>query len=283
MQQEPNRSATDCPSDPSDVAEISIRELRQPVTSQSPAQTKIFRQTLGRIARRRRFWVALFLAIVIVMMMALHLRGRLSPEKMTDMVRDYPVVAPAVFFAVYTIMVVALLPTLPLNMAAGALWGSVFGSMLSISAAVAGASISFVASRYLISGLFESWFEARAWSWLKWGIASADWKAVAFVRVNPVFPFGPLNYFFGATGIRFSRYFWTTLIFIAPPSIVIAAIGDAIGGFVLRDSAQEWMQNVFLVSFAVTAIVGMRYGLRYWAARNLQTTRSVTKDLDVVV
>jgi hypothetical protein len=39
--------------------------------------------------------------------MALHLRGRLSPEKMTVMVRDYPVVAPAVFFAVYAMMVVA--------------------------------------------------------------------------------------------------------------------------------------------------------------------------------
>jgi uncharacterized membrane protein YdjX (TVP38/TMEM64 family) len=240
----------------------------------------VFWKTLGRAAKQMRFWVAFFLVIFIVTMMGSYWQGHLTPKEVLATFHAHPNLAPALFFFVYAMMVVALLPTLPLNLAAGALWGPALGSMLSIAAAATGASAAFLASRYLISGFLRSRFEGRAWSWLESEIVSADWKAVAFVRMNPVFPFGPLNYFFGVTGIPFSRYLWATLIFIAPPSFIIAAIGDAVGGFVLRGSAADWMRNVFLISFAVTAFVGMRYGLRYWAGRNHRETHDPIKDTD---
>ncbi len=242
-----------------------LLDLEEDEEAATPPATPLAR--LLRLGKRKRFWAAIIFAICIGVMMVLYRQGYLRPEVVLSVLHAYPVAAPLIFFAIYFVMVVFLLPTLPLNLAAGMLWGPALGSILSVAAAAAGASISFIAARHLVSEFLNTRFNGSAWRWLKSEIAQADWKAVAFVRINPVFPFGPLNYFFGLTDIRFARYFWSTLIFVAPPSVAIAVVGHAVGGFVLRGSAEGWMENILLISAAVTVVVAARFGMRYLVAR----------------
>lgn len=108
--------------------------------------------------------------------------GYLTPENILSYLRLYPTLAPALFVLIYALMVTFLLPTLPLNLAAGFLWGSLFGCALSIAAATLGASWSFLLARYLGRDFLEERFTNRAWRWLRHEIDKQDWKAVAFTR-----------------------------------------------------------------------------------------------------
>jgi len=66
------------------------------------------------------------------------------------------------FTLIYALMTTFLLPTLPLNLAAGFLWDPLFGCALSIVAATLGASWSFMLARYLGRDFLEERFTNRA-------------------------------------------------------------------------------------------------------------------------
>ncbi len=194
--------------------------------------------------------------------------GHLAPENILSYLRQYPTLAPFIFMLIYALMITLLLPTLPLNLAAGFLWGSLFGCVLSIVAATLGASLSFLLARHLGRDFLEERFTNRAWRRLRHEIDRQDWKAVAFTRINPVFPFGPLNYYFGLTSISFARFVWTTALFILPPSFMFAMIGDSIGGIVLTGEAYSLVQNVLVISAVLTLLLALRVFMkRYFRER----------------
>lgn len=223
---------------------------------------------LSRIIRKKRFILAVLMLCTVAAFLYLQRAGYLTPENILSYLKLYPTLAPAMFVLIYALMVTFLLPTLPLNLAAGFLWGALFGCALSIAAATLGASWSFLLARYLGRDFLEERFTNRAWRWLRHEIDKQDWKAVAFTRINPVFPFGPLNYYFGLTSISFTRFVWTTALFILPPSFMFAVIGDSIGGFVLTGETYNLVQNILVVSAVLTLLLALRFAMkRYFRDR----------------
>ena len=67
--------------------------------------------------------------------------------------------------------------------------------------------------------LASDWVAARAGKGLgrlMCGVEEEGWRFVAFVRLVPLFPFNLVNYAFGLTQIRLSRYVVTSLLCMAP-------------------------------------------------------------------
>ena len=56
----------------------------------------------------------------------------LYPQTLFEFLNTHPKLAPAAFIAVYVMMTLLLLPTLPLNLGAGFLWGPYWGGSLHV-------------------------------------------------------------------------------------------------------------------------------------------------------
>ncbi|MBV9555654.1 MAG: hypothetical protein JO254_01110, partial [Pseudolabrys sp.] len=79
------------------------------------------------------------------------------------------------------------------------------------------------------------------------------------VRLNPIFPTGPLNYLLGLTAVDTFTYSWATFVFNLPPSIAVAWIGYSLGTFVVQGEIADTMRVILAVSAAVTILALLAY------------------------
>lgn len=209
---------------------------------------------LKRFVGQKRLALALLLLLVAIGFSWLRQQGFVAPEKVFAFLQDYPTLAPVLFIGLYILLSVTLVPTLPLNLGAGFLWGPLWGSLLATIGATIGATCAFLIARRLAGDYFNRKFNNSAWLWLRNETEQRGWRVVAFTRINPIFSFGPLNYFLGITSISLITYVWSTALFLMPPSLLFAAVGHSIKDFTLDGATHNLMRNILLISAAVTLL-----------------------------
>ena len=132
--------------------------------------------------------------------------------------------APVAFILLWVLWAVLFLPGAVLGLAGGALFGPVWGVVWTLTGATMGASLAFLAARFVAS----DWVAARAGGRLKLlldGVEAEGWRFVALTRLVPLFPFNMLNYALGLTRIPFPVYVLTTLVCMAPGTAAFTYLG----------------------------------------------------------
>lgn len=185
-------------------------------------------------------------------------QGHLNLEFIFKLINDYSLSAPVIFIIFYVLSVLTMFPTLPLNLGAGFFWGPVWGTLISMVGSCLGAIGAFAIARKAIGQPLAYRFDNRMVVWLQKEIETKGWKIVAFTRLNPVFPSGPLNFVFGLTSIRFLTYTWASLIFLFPLTLAFAVIGYEVSDFVLEGEMADLVKNILIISSVVTLIVLLR-------------------------
>jgi uncharacterized membrane protein YdjX (TVP38/TMEM64 family) len=198
-------------------------------------------------------------------------QGVIDPALLQVFLHDHPVAAPLATILIYSLGVLTGLPTLPLNLAAGVFWGGVIGGLISALATTLGAVAAFAAARSIFGRPLARRFDNKAIAYFQREFEQKGWRFIAFVRLNPAFPTGPLNYLLGLTGIDAFTYVWATFVFLLPPSIAVAFIGRSIGTFVVQGHMAHLIMMVMAVSAAITAILGFAYIARFLYRRGEQT------------
>ena len=178
-------------------------------------------------------------------------RGFFSTEALLSLLRAYPVAAPLIFMLIYAVAPALFLPSIPLSLAAGFLWGPLWGVVFAMIGATAGASVSFFLARYLLSDAVRKRFAAAQWKWLEEKVVRHGWKAVAFVRLIPVFPFNVLNYLLGLTPIPFGRYLWSSFVFMLPACIAFVAFGSSLSELILRGNIRGLLLGIAVAVIAL--------------------------------
>lgn len=240
-------------SDPDTIADAAAFEFERRAPSR--AQRLSFPALLARIVRRKRFWLLVVLLVGGIIAAYGYRYGYLAPEQLLGVFRAHPIVAPAAFIFIYALMVVLLVPTLPLNLGAGIIWGTAFGSLLTVIGFSIGAMMAFLIARHLHIRKIAQRFGGGAWVWLESVVKEAGWKAVAFTRINPVFPSGPVNYFFGLTTISLKTYYIATVVFVIPPTILFSAIGESMGSLVINGETAGLMRQITIGGLAFALLV----------------------------
>ena len=149
-----------------------------------------------------------------------------SGAAMQDWAQSAGVAAPLIFMTLYVVATVLFLPGSVLTIAGGALFGPVWGSFYSLTAATLGALLAFLVARYLAS----DWVTRKAGGRLKQlieGVEAEGWRFVAFVRLVPLFPFNLLNYALGLTRIRLSHFIVATYVCMLPGALAFTYLGFA--------------------------------------------------------
>ena len=181
-----------------------------------------------------------------------------SADLLLDLLSRHPVLAPLIFMSVYAIVPVLFLPSIPLTLAAGFIWGPAWGVVFSISGASIGSCLPFFLARHLFQEAVRAKVPPERWEWLQDMVVRHGWKAVAFTRLVPLFPFNLLNYLFGLTPISFRQYIWSTFVFMLPACIAFVAFGSSLGELVMRGNVKGVVIGLGVAVCAFLLTVALR-------------------------
>jgi pyruvate/2-oxoglutarate dehydrogenase complex dihydrolipoamide dehydrogenase (E3) component/uncharacterized membrane protein YdjX (TVP38/TMEM64 family) len=137
------------------------------------------------------------------------------------------------FFVAYVAVTGLSLPgAAVMTLAAGAIFGLAWGVLIVSFASTIGATLAFLASRFLL----RDWVQARFGSRLK-GINEGVEKEGAFylfaLRLVPVIPFVAINLLMGLTPMRVWTYFWVSQVGMFAGTVAYVYAGVKLGEFQL--------------------------------------------------
>jgi pyruvate/2-oxoglutarate dehydrogenase complex dihydrolipoamide dehydrogenase (E3) component/uncharacterized membrane protein YdjX (TVP38/TMEM64 family) len=137
----------------------------------------------------------------------------------------------AVFFAVYVVVTGLSLPGAAiLTLVAGALFGLLWGVVIVSFASTLGATLAFLASRYLL----RDWVQAKFGDKLKTINAGVEKEGAFYLfalRLVPAFPFFLINLVMGLTKMPTRTYFWVSQVGMLAGTIVYVYAGTQLGQF----------------------------------------------------
>ena len=135
------------------------------------------------------------------------------------------------FFAVYVAVAALSLPgAAVMTLVGGAIFGLLWGIVVVSFASTIGATLAFLASRFLL----RDWVQARFGDRLKpinEGVAKEGAFYLFALRLVPAFPFVAINLLMGLTPIRTWTYFWVSQIGMLAGTIVYVYAGTKLGEF----------------------------------------------------
>jgi uncharacterized membrane protein YdjX (TVP38/TMEM64 family) len=164
------------------------------------------------------------------------------------------------FVALYVLATVLFLPGFILTLAAGVLFGVVWGSVAASVASIAGATLAFLIGRYLARDWVAKRIEGNEkFEAIDQAVAGEGWKIVGLVRLSPVFPFTLLNYVFGITKVSLKDYFLASWIGMLPATVMYVYVGSLAGNLATLGSEErsrmpgEWA--LYIIGLAATIIL----------------------------
>jgi dihydrolipoamide dehydrogenase len=145
--------------------------------------------------------------------------------------RANPVQASAAYFLVYVAVTGLSLPGAAiLTLVGGAIFGLVWGVVLVSFASTLGATLAFLASRFVL----RDWVRAKFGKWLKpidEGVAREGAFYLFAMRLFPGIPFVAVNLVMGLTPIRTWTYVWVSQLGMLAGTIAYVYAGTQLGQF----------------------------------------------------
>src|SRR5450631_4557453 len=146
-------------------------------------------------------------------------------------VGEHPLQAAAAFFGIYVAVTGLSLPGAAiLTLVAGATFGLLWGTVIVSFASSMGATLAFLASRYLL----RDWVQARFGDKLKPindGIAREGAFYLFALRLVPAFPFFVINLVMGLTSIKTRTFYWVSQVGMLAGTIAYVYAGTQLGQF----------------------------------------------------
>ncbi len=173
------------------------------------------------------------------------------------------VMAPILYFCVYIISCIALLPGSALTLLAGAIWGVVKGTILVSVSSVAGATVACLIGRYFAREKVEKQMEKfPKFKAVADSLGEGGLKLVTLVRLSPAFPFNLLNYMMGVTRVKLKDYVLGSWIGMFPGTVMYVYLGAASKEVLAAQGSggktpQEWALLVvgLAATIAVTVVI----------------------------
>lgn len=208
---------------------------------------------------KRSIFLLTFFCIVITGL-GVYLLGGLDQEHLQKQLKQTGIWAPLIYIILYTVGTILILPSTPLNLTGGAIFGSWWGTLWTSMAAVLAAVVSFGFTRTV-----GREFVARRFAG-QWEVMDAEMRQGGLfymfaIRLLPIIPYGLVNFAAGLTSIRFRDYLIGTIIGTVPGILPFVMIGS---GFQALKSG-----NVLPLMCAL-ALTGMLVGGATWYRRRRQ-------------
>ena len=204
---------------------------------------------------RQRLALLLLLAILVAAWVVLDLGRFLRLEELQGrrgaLVEAFgarPFATAAAFFAIYVAVALLAIPgAAVLTIAAGAIFGLLRGTLLVSFASTLGATLSFLASRYLVRDAVTARFGDRLRA-VDEGIARGGAAYLFTLRLVPVFPYFLVNPLVGLTSLPARTFAWVSQLGMLPATVVYVNAGTRLAEIRSLDGI---LSPGMLISFAL--------------------------------
>lgn len=156
--------------------------------------------------------------------------------------------APIVYIVLYTLGTLLVLPSTPLNLTGGALFGIWWGTLWTTIAAIVAAIASFAFTRSL-GREFVNQKLAGKWEALDRKMCQGGIFYIIAIRLLPIIPYGIVNFSAGLTSIGFKEYLIGTAIGTLPGILPFVMMGSGITQLSQGDVTP------LIVAFALTGML----------------------------
>ena len=144
-----------------------------------------------------------------------------------------PLLAAGLFFVAYVAMASLSLPgAVVLTLAAGAVFGLLWGVVLVSFASSLGATLAFLSARFLLRDAIQSRYGERLKP-IDAGMRKDGMFYLFTLRLLPVFPFFLVNLAMGLTAIRARTFYWVSQLGMLPATVIYVNAGRQLGQFSL--------------------------------------------------
>ena len=171
--------------------------------------------------------LALFLSFVLFPSVRAF-AASLNPERIEEWLDEAGAFAPILFVILSgTAVVVSPIPSLPLDIAAGAFFGPFLGGIYAVGGALLGALASFLIARFLGRGLLERLIGGH----INFCSECSDkllTRIVFLSRLIPFVSFDVVSYGAGLTKISVGKFALATGIGMMPPTFVFTYFGSVV-------------------------------------------------------
>lgn len=178
-----------------------------------------------------RFWRLIALAGMVLVLLAAGMvfqqRLREVLEGVLRWMQDLGAIGALVFGVVYVLATILMVPGSILTLGAGLLFGVFWGTVTVSVASTIGASLAFLAGRFLA----RDWIAAKVAGKARFeaidrAVGREGFRIVLLTRLSPIFPYNLLNYGYGLTGVDFWRYVLASWIGMLPGTVLYVYFGS---------------------------------------------------------
>lgn len=159
-----------------------------------------------------------------------------------------PGLTAGIFFAVYVMVTGLSLPgAVIMTLAAGAIFGVVWGTVIVSFASTLGATLAFIVSRLLLRDWVQGKFGDKLTA-INAGMVKEGGFYLFTLRLIPIFPFFIINLVMGLTAIRPWTFYWVSQIGMLAGTLVYVNAGTQLAHL---DSLKGILSPALLLSFAL--------------------------------
>lgn len=201
--------------------------------------------------------VILVLVLVVVffafdLQQWLTLEGLKSGMSQFEMWRDVrPLLVGGIFLLLYVLVAALSLPgAAVMTLAAGALFGLGWGTLIVSFASTIGATLAFLVARYLLQGSVQQRFGERLKT-INEGIEKDGAFYLFTLRLVPVFPFFLINLLMALTPIKALTFYWVSQLGMLAGTLVYVNAGTQLGQL---DSLAGILSAPLLFSFVLLGV-----------------------------
>ena len=203
-----------------------------------------------------------------------------SQSRFQEFYGQHPVRMIALFAGIYIPVVALNIPgAVVLGLAAGALFGTMVGTVVVSFASTIGATLACLTSRYLLRDWVQQTFGHR-FERVNEGIRAEGAFYLFSMRLIPVIPFFIINLVMGLTPIRLSTFYWVSQLGMLPATAIFVNAGSQIARI---DALSGILSGQLMISLALLGIfpLAAKKTMAAWRRQREETTPvpvTVTED-----
>lgn len=184
----------------------------------------------------------------------------LAPGRLTMALRDAGPWAPLVLIVgMATAVIIAPIPSLPLDLAAGAAYGPLWGTVYVVIGAEIGAIVSFLIARWLGRDVVTRLLKSD----LRFCQTCSDHQLIGLIvsaRLLPIFSFDVISYGAGLTSVSLNAFALATLVGMIPPTFAFTYFGSSV-------ASAQWALIAAGLAMVALFLVTPKLLLRYRSSR----------------
>src|SRR3990170_103289 len=174
-----------------------------------------------------------------------------SQGRFAAMQAQSPLRVTLIAFVLYVVVVALSLPGAAImGLAMGALFGLWYGTLLVSFASTIGATLAFLASRYLLRDFVLHHFGDKL-KGINEGMAKDGALYLFMLRLVPIFPFFLINLLMGLTQIHTRTFYWVSQLGMLAGTLVYVNAGTQLARI---DSLSDIFSPGLLLSFALLGV-----------------------------